>query len=226
MGEAPAPGRRFTPARVIENMALRKFCGEKYLCETFNNLEDTVIDSYSVYKHTSPEGKVYIGVTRQDPQARWCGGFGYASNLYFLTDIMAYGWLNFQHEVLADGLQEEQAFEMEAELIAHHNSTNPLFGYNLNAGSARTPKKELLAKARLEMKLASGAIQTCNTYQKKHSQRPVRCVETGDVFPSLSSAARYIHTDKTSLRKQILKGQRCHGYHWKYVTDNEEEHSA
>ena len=28
----PAPGRRFTPARVIENMALRKFCGEKYLC--------------------------------------------------------------------------------------------------------------------------------------------------------------------------------------------------
>ena len=32
VGRPPAPGRRFTPARVIENMALRKFCGEKYLC--------------------------------------------------------------------------------------------------------------------------------------------------------------------------------------------------
>ena len=183
-------------------------------------------DSYCVYKHTSPEGKVYIGVTRQDPQARWCGGFGYASNLYFLTDIMTYGWLNFQHEVLADGLQEEQAFEMEAELIAQHNSTNPLFGYNLNAGSARKPKRELLAKAELDRKLVVLSIPSDIPSCSRSTSRPVRCVETGDVFPSLSSAARYIHTDKTSLRKQILKGQRCRGYHWEYVTDNEEEHSA
>ena len=185
-----------------------------------------MIDSYCVYQHTSPDGKVYIGVTRQDPQARWCGGFGYASNLYFLTDIMTYGWLNFQHEVLADGLQEEQAFEMEAELIAQHNSTNPLFGYNLNAGSARKPKRELLAKAELDRKLVVLSVPPDVPSCYRPTSRPVRCVETGDVFPSLSSAARYIHTDKTSLRKQILKGQRCHGYHWEYVTDNEEEHSA
>ena len=185
-----------------------------------------MIDSYCVYKHTSPEGKVYIGVTRQDPQARWCGGFGYSSNLYFLTDIMTYGWLNFRHEVLADGLQEEQAFEMEAELIAQHNSTNPLFGYNLNAGSARMTKKGLMAKAELDMKLMDLPRPSSSLSSSCTVSKPVRCVETSDVFPSLSSAARYIHTDKSSLRKQILKGQRCHGYHWEYVTDNEEEHSA
>ena len=183
-------------------------------------------DSYCVYQHTSPDGKVYIGVTRQDPQARWCGGFGYASNLYFLTDIMTYGWLNFQHEVLADGLQEEQAFEMEAELIAQHNSTNPLFGYNLNAGSARKPKKGLLAKAELDMKLMDVPRPSSSPSSSSPASKPVRCVETGVMFPSLSSAARYLNTHKSSLRKQILKGQRCRGYHWEFVTNEQEENST
>ena len=32
---------------------------------------------YSVYKHTFPNGKVYIGITKQNPLKRWRNGTGY-----------------------------------------------------------------------------------------------------------------------------------------------------
>lgn len=32
---------------------------------------------WSVYKHTSPSGKVYIGITSRDPTKRWANRWGY-----------------------------------------------------------------------------------------------------------------------------------------------------
>lgn len=32
---------------------------------------------YTVYKHTSPSGKVYIGITKRKPEYRWNKGKGY-----------------------------------------------------------------------------------------------------------------------------------------------------
>lgn len=34
-------------------------------------------DGYSVYAHIFPNGKIYIGATRQEPKRRWSGGCGY-----------------------------------------------------------------------------------------------------------------------------------------------------
>lgn len=31
-------------------------------------------DNYTVYKHTSPIGKVYIGITKMNPIRRWSNG--------------------------------------------------------------------------------------------------------------------------------------------------------
>lgn len=33
--------------------------------------------SYTVYRHTSPSGKVYIGITCRKPEYRWNHGKGY-----------------------------------------------------------------------------------------------------------------------------------------------------
>ena len=33
--------------------------------------------NFIVYKHTSPNGKVYIGITKQNPKQRWGNGSGY-----------------------------------------------------------------------------------------------------------------------------------------------------
>lgn len=90
---------------------------------------------YCVYKHTSPSGKSYIGITKQKPSKRWLSdGRGYQGNEYFFRAIVKYGWDNFKHEILFDGLSKEEACKKEIELIATYKSNNPDFGYNHSSG--------------------------------------------------------------------------------------------
>lgn len=95
---------------------------------------------YSVYKHTSPSGKVYIGVTSQKPELRWRNGRGYSDNEYFTRAIKKYGWDNFKHEVLIDGLTKEEAEVKEVELISFYKSNNRTFGYNIENGGSLSGK--------------------------------------------------------------------------------------
>ena len=100
---------------------------------------------WKVYKHTSPSGKVYVGVTKQKPENRWNGGKGYRTNKRFHNAITKYGWDNFTHEIVADGLTEREAVELETELIKRFNSANKKYGYNVALGghnqSEETRKK-------------------------------------------------------------------------------------
>ena len=90
---------------------------------------------YCVYKHTSPSNKVYIGITCQTPQKLWkSGGRGYKNNQYFWRAIQKYGWDNFDHEVLFDGINKSDAVQKEKELISFYNSNNKQYGYNLSTG--------------------------------------------------------------------------------------------
>lgn len=94
-------------------------------------------NNYSLYKHTCPNGKVYIGITRQEPLKRWKAGQGYTNNEYFYRAITKYGWDNIHHEILFCGLSKAEAEEQEVRLIALHKSNDPLFGYNIaNGGNA------------------------------------------------------------------------------------------
>lgn len=92
------------------------------------------ISNAKVYKHTSPTGKVYIGITTQDVKARWGNGNNYSSNKRFRNAIKKYGWDNFTHEVIFDGLSIEDAKNKEIELIALYDATNPEKGYNVTLG--------------------------------------------------------------------------------------------
>ena len=88
-----------------------------------------------VYKHTSPSGKIYIGITgRENVNLRWCNGTAYGYNKYFTRAIKKYGWKNFTHEIIKDNLTEEEAYEWEIKFIAKYKSNNPNFGYNLSSG--------------------------------------------------------------------------------------------
>lgn len=89
---------------------------------------------FCVYKHTSPNGKVYIGITSQSPARRWQGGLGYKENPHFHSAIQIYGWDNFKHEILFEDLTKEEAEAKEIELIAHFNSTDRACGYNISSG--------------------------------------------------------------------------------------------
>jgi group I intron endonuclease len=91
--------------------------------------------NYYIYKHTSPSGKVYIGMTKQNPKIRWRkDGSGYKNNRYFDRAIQKYGWDNFQHEILYEGLTKEDASMKEKELIKQYKSNNSEYGYNISSG--------------------------------------------------------------------------------------------
>lgn len=93
------------------------------------------MENYTVYKHTFPNGKVYIGITKRTPEQRWgCQGYGYRSNLEMWQAINTYGWDNIQHEVLFRNKTMEEASQLEKILIKQYNALNPNFGYNKTAG--------------------------------------------------------------------------------------------
>lgn len=96
---------------------------------------------YCVYKHTAPNGKVYIGITCQCPETRWGkDGKGYISSPHFYSAIQKYGWGNIKHEILETGLSRLEAGTIEKKLIRQYNSTNRRFGYNQMLGGDYGPK--------------------------------------------------------------------------------------
>ena len=90
---------------------------------------------YCVYRHTNKaNGKVYIGITGDIPEHRWANGLRYQGNVYFNNAINKYGWDGFEHEILHEGLSQEEASRLEVELIAEHQSFDRRFGYNIALG--------------------------------------------------------------------------------------------
>ena len=57
---------------------------------------------WCLYRHTSPSGKVYVGITSKPILRRWNNGNGYRTCKNFWRAILKYGWDNIIHEVLFD----------------------------------------------------------------------------------------------------------------------------
>lgn len=88
---------------------------------------------YSVYKHTTPKGKVYIGLTSREPKIRWANGNGYERQV-FDHAIKKYGWENIESEVLHRDLNKDEACRLEIKLISQYKSNDNRYGYNISSG--------------------------------------------------------------------------------------------
>lgn len=102
------------------------------------NSQDSIKEDkrWCVYCHTNKEnGKKYIGITCQRPEVRWKAGSPYKKNSHFWRAIQKYGWYDgFDHEIIALGLTEEEACELEINFINMYDTTNPDKGYNQTTG--------------------------------------------------------------------------------------------
>lgn len=102
--------------------------------QALNLTHDDTLPLYSVYRHISPNGKSYIGITMQSPERRFQNGNGYKTQTAFNRAIQKYGWDNFKHEILEENLTEREACEKEAYYISEvYNSFAPN-GYNSREG--------------------------------------------------------------------------------------------
>lgn len=99
---------------------------------------------FCVYIHTFPNNKVYVGITSQNVKNRWQNGNGYKGNVKMSNAIKKYGWKNIKHEVVFQGLTEQQAKEKEIFLINKLKSTKYEFGYNVSPGGDMHSEKTRL----------------------------------------------------------------------------------
>ena len=173
---------------------------------------------YTVYKHTVPNGKVYIGITSVDVNKRWLNGRGYKDNKHFYRDIVLYGWLNIKHEIILKGLTEAEARYKEAKLIYEHQSYKKNYGYNKVAG-LNYGFIEKNTKSREEY------LMYCKTeeYRKNcipKNSKPVSQYKLDGTYiktyPSIREASRMLKVDKKCIYACIKGKQKtCKGFIFK-----------
>ena len=128
---------------------------------------------FFVYVHTCPNGKRYVGCTKQArPELRWKEGNGYQFNTHFYQAVEKYGWDNIQHEFW-ELTCESEMYYAEKYLIAYYNTTDNKFGYNHRTGgmegSKKTgPRKPVSEETREKLKNAS--FHKDPEYKKKLSE--------------------------------------------------------
>eukprot|EP00808_Paulinella_micropora_P015949 g67112.t1 len=52
------------------------------------------------------------------------------------------------------------------------------------------------------------------------AKRPVRCIETGEVFPSVRAAARANNTFHQGILQAIVIPCKCKGFTWQYADED------
>lgn len=140
--------------------------------EVMSNEEKT----YCVYKHISPSGKVYIGITSQKPEYRWDNGNGYKRNVYFYNSIQKYGWNNFKHEILFTNLTKAEACSKEKELIVLYDSNNRNKGYNLSVGGELSALGAILSDETRRKMSESRTGEKNHFYGKHHSEETKKLI--------------------------------------------------
>lgn len=81
--------------------------------------------SKCVYRHTAPDGRMYIGIADEPAKIRWAKGKGYKNNPAFWECICSVGWENITHEIVATGLHGDEARRLESELIEKYGTLTP-----------------------------------------------------------------------------------------------------
>lgn len=196
--------------------------------------------TYCVYKHTCPNGKVYIGITGMNIIRRWNRGWGYQSQTYFFRAIQKYGWQNIKHEILFDGLTKEEAEQKEIELITRYKSNQREYGYNVETGgnlgkklNEETKKKISDSRKGRRWDFFKGHKHTAETKElqrkrkielfktEKHPRaKPVLQIdENGEVvreWQSLRQACKGIGVCPATLCEHISTKTLCKSFSWCY----------
>lgn len=168
-------------------------------------------NNWSVYMHTTPSGKRYIGITSIDPEKRWNGGIsGYKGQVFELA-IKKYGWENIKHEVLFSGLSKEEASAKEKELIATYKTDKSSHGYNVSSGGVS--EKAFSEHTKRQMSLSHADVSG----NKNPRARKVMCLDTNEVFETIKEAASKYNVDPSCISDCCTgKHKTCLGLRFQY----------
>ena len=204
--------------------------------------------NYKVYILEFPNGKVYIGLTGDSVDKRWKNGNGYRGQSYLWNAICKHGWSNIIKDIYAIDLTEQEAKQMEKELISYYDSTNRKYGYNISAGGesasgfkhseetrrmySETRKGEGNyfygkrhtdeAKKKIGMINKGRNVGGKSPRAKKIQKMDLKTNEILEFFDSISEAVC-----NETMRKHIGdcclgKRRSCNGFKWQYVDEPHE----
>ena len=92
---------------------------------------------YSIYVHTTPDGRKYVGSTSQKPNRRFMGGNNYKCSTRFNDAINFFGRDNIKHEILETVEDKETALKREEYYTLLWRTNEPEFGYNIYVGNIK-----------------------------------------------------------------------------------------
>lgn len=150
------------------------------------NTSNKKTTNWCVYMHENRvNGKKYIGSTSQKPTLRWSNGHGYQRCPLFYAAIKKYGWDGFRHEILFTNLSQNEAEQIEIDLIAKYKTNNRDFGYNLatggyvNAGFTRSDDfKKKLSETR-KLKYSGVNHNQYGTHRSEETKKKIRDAQIG-----------------------------------------------
>ena len=196
------------------------------------------MDNYCVYKHTSPSGRIYIGISR-NPERRWNNGRGYMGNIYFSRCIEKYGWENIKHEILLDGLSLQEAKIKEVEFISQYKSNIREFGYNISGGGdslAAEESRHKMSLSRMGNKNCVGRKNSEETkkkisnslkeyykthiqcfYGKHHNDATIQKLKSRIMSDITKQKMRDNHADYSGVKNPSAKSVSCYSLNGEFI---------
>jgi len=164
-----------------------------------------------VYKATNNiNGKIYIGYTTNSLEHRKRQHISRAKSKHqgislFHLALRKYGPANFSWVVIDSGVSRDELILKEEFWINFYKSSSVL--YNLRSGGAVGSTLSNDIKRQISIKLKNRQI-------KDELKRKVMCVDTGEVFDSLTAAAKFLKTSRSNIRRVLDSIGTCKGLTW------------
>lgn len=168
-----------------------------------------------IYKVTNRiNGKVYIGQTVGSLSARWKKHVKSKNNAIFHKSIRKHGAENFTVEQIDVACSKAELDQKEKYWIEYYDSMNRSKGYNMTAGG-RSGAIDMKRSEETKRKIANSI-----TGEKHWHATKVKNIETGEIFNTVSEAAKKYNTAKSNIIG-VCTGRphykTCKGYHWEYA---------
>lgn len=180
-------------------------------------------NDYKVYMHVNPHnGKKYVGCTKKSLKARFDNGNGYKKCGRFFKDIVKYGFDNFEHILVSDGLSKEEAYELEKELIQKYDTMNPEKGYNMRPGGHGGKPCAEVNRHISEAKMGHEVTAETRAKLSKYGCKPVVQLTLDGFYvaryDSMTEASEKYGVAKACI-SSVCRGIKptCKGFKWVYA---------
>lgn len=167
---------------------------------------------FKVYCYLFPDGKRYIGVTKNDISTR--RDQGYQHNKELQKAIRSVGWRNITAMIIASATTQEGAFKKERYFISKYRSNEPEYGYNISSGGKATFQglkhtDEYRKKMSERFKGKTYSPETMEKMKQSHEKerKPVIQYDLSGIFvrehESLGAAALFVGGYKSNITRSI-----------------------